>query len=139
MNNFIIYEKVREAKEGGGIAIGAKKELNPVLIAEGNSEVEAISIDIHPSKITISCTSAYGPQEHDSLQKKSRFWEYLDNIVEIAWKEGKGFYLQGDLNAWLGCELIPCKLNFQNQKRQTFPQFSQQASSTKCSQLTPCV
>ena len=25
MNNFIIYEKVREAKEGGGISIGTKK------------------------------------------------------------------------------------------------------------------
>ena len=67
MDNFIIYEKVREAKEGGGISIGTKKELNPVLISEGDSEVEAISIDIHPSKITISCTSAYGPQQLDSL------------------------------------------------------------------------
>ena len=58
MDNFIIYEKVRNMREGGGVAIGAKKDLNPVLTAEGHDEIEAISIDIHPSKIIISCTSA---------------------------------------------------------------------------------
>ena len=27
-------------------------------------------------------------------------------MADIAWEDGKGFYLQGDLNAWLGSELI---------------------------------
>ena len=70
-----------------------------------------------------SCTSAYGPQLRDSAVKKSKFWEYLDNIVEIAWKGGNGFYLQGDLNAWLGCELIPCGPNFQNDNGKLFHSF----------------
>ena len=123
MDNFLIYEKVREAKEGGGIAIAAKKELNPVLIAEGDSEVEAISIDIHPSKLTISCTSAYGPQQRDSLEKKYRFWEYLDKMADMAWKEGKGFYLQGDLNAWLGSDIISGDPNIQNENGKVFHNF----------------
>ena len=32
MEDFIIYEKIRSNKEGGGVAIGAKKDLNPVLL-----------------------------------------------------------------------------------------------------------
>ena len=39
---FFIYERIRSNKEGGGVAIGAKKDLNPVLIAEGEENVEAI-------------------------------------------------------------------------------------------------
>ena len=123
MDNFIIYEKIRCIKEGGGVAIAAKKDLNPVLTSEGNDDVEAISIDIHPSKITISCTSAYGPQQRDSLAKKLRFWQYLDKVTDIAWKDGKGFYLQGDLNAWLGSDIIPGDPNIQNENGKLFNSF----------------
>ena len=48
--DFIVYEKVRNTKIGGGVAIAAKKDLNPVLISEGDDDVEAITIDIHPKK-----------------------------------------------------------------------------------------
>ena len=73
MDNFIIYEKVRVQKGGGGVAIAARKDLNPVLTDEGEEDVEAISIDIHPSKMVISCTSAYGPQQRDSAEKRQGF------------------------------------------------------------------
>ena len=123
MEDFIIYDKVRGEREGGGIAIAAKKALNPVLIAEGENEVEAITIDIHPSKIIISCTSAYGPQQRDSTSKKLKFWEYLDNIAYNSWRDGKGFYLQGDLNAWLGSDHIPGDPNIQNDNGKLFHNF----------------
>ena len=123
MDDFIIYEKVRDTKEGIGVAIAAKKVLNPVLISEGEDDIETISIDIHPSKMVISCTSAYGPQQRDSLEKKSRFWEYLDKVTDVAWKEGKGFYLQGDLNAWLGSDIIPGDPNIQNENGKLFNGF----------------
>ena len=45
MNGFIVYEKVREDKGGGGVAIAAKKELNPALIDEPESDIDAITID----------------------------------------------------------------------------------------------
>ena len=123
MDDFIIYEKVRVGREGGGAAVAAKKDLNPVLTLEGSEDVEAISIDIHPEKIIISCTSAYGPQQRDSLARKNRFWEHLDKVADIAWTEGKGFYLQGDLNAWLGSEIIPGDPNIQNENGKLFNSF----------------
>ena len=48
------------------------------------------------------------------------FWEYLDNIADSAWSDGKRFYLQGDLNAWLGSEVIPCDPNIQNENGKLF-------------------
>ena len=75
MSDFIIYQRVHSDREGGGVAIAAKTDLNPVLTAEGKDDIETISIDIHPSKIVILCTSAYGPQIQDSASQKSKFWE----------------------------------------------------------------
>ena len=97
--DFVVYEKVRNKKAGGGVAIAAKKDLNPILIFEGEEDVEALTIDIHPKNIIISCTSAYGPQLRDTPEKKSNFWKFLDKVADSAWEEGKGFYLQGDLNS----------------------------------------
>ena len=91
MTDFVVFEKVRDQREGGGVAIAARKELNPVLTAEGEDSIEAITIDIHPSKIVISCTSAYGPQLKETIDKKSKFWAYLDKRADEAWQEGKGF------------------------------------------------
>ena len=108
MDDFIIYENVRGKSCGGGVMIAAKKCLNPVLVAEGDEETEAITIEIHPTKLVVSCTSAYGPQLGDSPEKKRKFWKYLDDAADVAWQNGKGFYLQGDLNAWLGHGVIPC-------------------------------
>ena len=35
--DFVVYEKVRDNKSGGGVAIAAKKDLNPILIFEGDT------------------------------------------------------------------------------------------------------
>ena len=123
MDDFVIYERIRTNNEGGGVAIGAKKDLNPVPIAEGEENVEAISIDINLAKIVISCTSAYGPQQRDTAMNKSKFWEYLDKMASSAWNTGKGFYLQGDLNSWLGSDVIPCDPNIQNKNGKLFHNF----------------
>ena len=79
--DFIVYEKIRESKGGGGVAIAAKKDLNPVLIYEGDKDVEAITIDIHPKNMVISCTSAYGPQQKENIEKKSKFWTFLKKLL----------------------------------------------------------
>ena len=48
METFIVYEKVRNNRKGGGLAIAAIKDLNPVLVSEGTENVEAITIEVHP-------------------------------------------------------------------------------------------
>ena len=39
-------------------------------------------------------------------RKKVLFWQFLDEEAQRAKNQGKGFILQGDLNAWLGPEII---------------------------------
>ena len=53
---------------------------------EGDTYVEALTIDIHPTIVVISCTTAYGPKEKYSIEKKSRFWDFLDKIADDAEK-----------------------------------------------------
>ena len=73
---------------------------------DGGKDIEALTVDINVKKMQISCTTVYGPQENDSKQKKENFWKYLEEEAKRAEDEGKGFILQGDINAWLGKTLI---------------------------------
>ena len=123
MENYVVYEKVREKSKGGGVAIAAIKDLNPVLVSEGIGEVEAITIEVHPKKITIVCTSSYGPQKQADSEIKQQFWTYHDQVADNAWNEGKGFLLQGDLNARLGPNIIKNDPNPQNENGKLFMQF----------------
>ena len=89
MNNFIIFELVRESKDGGGgLALGCVKELRPVLARKGNDNSEAMSVDISVNKMKIKCVVGYGPQENSSSEKKAAFWDYIEEEVISAWNSG---------------------------------------------------
>ena len=51
---------VRDSKDGGGLAIGCVKDLNPTLVRKGNDDVEAMSVDIFLKKMKIRCCIGYG-------------------------------------------------------------------------------
>ena len=105
MENFYIYEKVR--KDGTG----------------GDNGIEAITIDIHAKDLVIACSSAYGPQAKAPAELKKKFWDYLDTEVDRAKNNGKGFILQGDLNARLGPDFIKNDPNPINENGKYFKSF----------------
>ena len=71
LDNYIIFEKIRKTKiNGGGLAIGCVKELNPTWVCEGEDEVEALSVDIFVQNMKIRCCVAYGCQENEENEKK---------------------------------------------------------------------
>ena len=86
--DFQMFEKLCETKSGGGLVIGALKELNPIWIGDVEKEVEALSIKISVSNRDIRVVNAYGPQEYDDILKKINFWKHLDNEVFEADKAG---------------------------------------------------
>ena len=88
LNDYYVYELVREKKGGGGLAIGALKDLKPVWIKEGNDEVEAITIEINVKKLAISFTVAYGPQENDQIERKTKFWCRIQDEIREAQENG---------------------------------------------------
>ena len=123
LDDYFVYELIREDKAGGGLAIGALKDLNPAWIKEGNDDVEAITIEINVKKLPISFTVGYGPQENDKIERKDSFWDYLDEEVIRVKQEGKGFILQCDSNAWLGPKIIPGDPRPQNKNGKLFENF----------------
>ena len=104
---YIIYEHLRTEKTaGGGIFMAIERNLSPALVRDGGQNIEAITVDISVKKMQITCVTAYGPQEKEASEKKDMFWQYLEEDAIRANNEGKGFILQGDLNAWLGNKYI---------------------------------
>ena len=85
--------------------MGCSTKLSPVLTRNGGDEAEALTVDLRLNKITILCCTAYGPQNNDLVEKKENVWQYIDEEAKQAESEGKGFLLQGDLNAWLAVKL----------------------------------
>ena len=123
LDGYYTFENVRHSKEGGGVAISVLKELQPTFVSDGGKDVEAVTIDIHVKNMAISITSAYGPQENALNVKKKAFWEYLHAEAHRAKTYGKGYILQGDLNAWLGDKILPKDLNGQNKNGKLFENF----------------
>ena len=135
LDGFISYEHTRLNGEGGGLALFAKKE---AFVRDGGEEVEALTVDLHVKQTTISCSTAYGPQESDTLKKKQLFWDYLSEVAVSAEKEGKGFLLQGDLNAWLGSKIIKGDDRKQNRNGKMFEAFMKTNKLTVVNSLPLC-
>ena len=129
-DGFYTYEHLRSNREGGGVAVSAMKELNPVFVCDGGQEVEALTIDIHLKSMAISVTSAYGPQINDLAPKKRLFWKYLTDQRHKADVSGKGFVVQGDLNCWLGPENLPGDVHHQNSNGKLFQSFLEENKLT---------
>ena len=135
---FITYEHTRTEKDGGGVSISVLKDLNPAFVVDGGEAVEALTVNIHLKQITISCNTAYGPQESDPIDKKEKFWKYLDDEYLRAKNAGNGFVLQGDLNSWLGPNIIPGDTKPQNQNGKLFAQFVKQNQLIVVNSLPIC-
>ena len=124
IDNFHVYELVRENRDGGGgLALGVAKELNPVWVREGDNAVEALSVEISLKNLKIRCCAAYGCQESDLLERKEKFWNYLEEEVFFAEQSGSGFILHFDGNLWAGSDIIPGDPRRQNRNGKMFKEF----------------
>ena len=101
-----IFELNRSGKAGGGLAIGALSDTDPVWISEGDNDVEILVIEISVNEIQIRCIVAYGPQEGALSDKKEQFWLRMSAEIEEAQVNEKAIILQMDGNLWGGPELI---------------------------------
>ena len=122
-DGFFRYEQIRSKKDGGGVTISALKTLQPVFVSDGGEDAEAVTIDIHVKQMAITITSAYGPQESAKNDIKALFWNYLHDEAKKAKSYGKGYVIQGDLNAWLGPNMLPHDLHEQNRNGALFENF----------------
>ena len=124
-NNLVNYQvfemkRTKTKKEGGkgfnggGLAVGALHDLNPVLISHGSDEAECMTIEVTTGMTRVRCITGYGPQESDIISRKYKFWNYLEKEVHSASSEDVGIIIEMDSNAWAGNEIIPNDPNKQN-------------------------
>ena len=123
---------------GGGLALGCIKELQPALVREGEDGIEALSVDIFLRNMKIRCCVGYGPQESDLIEKKEAFWKHLDEEVFAAKSVGAGFILQCDGNLWAGSGIIPNDPKPQNRNGRFFHEFLQRNNLIVVNTLSIC-
>ena len=103
--------------------MGVSKDLKSTLIKEGNDETEALSVKVFLEEIPVRAISAYGPQENANMDKKTKFWEFLETEVNDAEMEGDGLIIQMDGNLHAGSKLIVNDPNKQNRNGLLFCEF----------------
>ena len=121
--DYTIYELVRKNSNGGGLCIGVKKDLKPVWVNQGDDEVEALAVEVWIEDFPIRIVTAYGPQVGDPVERKLKFWDFIEREANEAFENGSGFILQMDSNAHLGNEVIEGDPNDQNSNGKLFCEF----------------
>ena len=124
LDNYMIFELVRESKDGGGgLAIACMEDLKPVMTRKGNDEVEALTVEISVEKMKIKCVVGYGPQENCLKENKLKFWNYIEEEALNAWNNNLGFIFHCDGNLWAGSSIIPGDPREQNKNGKIFEEF----------------
>ena len=122
LQNYQVFELRRQkSKEeggkglcGGGLVVGALHDLKPVLVRQGDDDVECITIEVTAGITKFRCVNGYGPQLSDTKDRKDKFWNYLDKEVIEADEKNIGLVIEIDSNSWAGSDIIPNDPNAQN-------------------------
>ena len=108
---FIIYELIRKECKGGGLALGVHKDLQPAWVDQGDDEVEVLVVEVWLNEFPIRIINGYGPQNSDSIERKRKFWAFLEKQVNNAIIAGAGIIIQMDGNCHLGPAIINGDVN----------------------------
>ena len=90
---FTIYELNRKNKGGGGLCIGVRKDLHPAWVAQGDDDVECLSVEVWVGDFPVRVVTGYGPQLGDNMEKKQKFWSFIEREARNAFDMGSGFIL----------------------------------------------
>ena len=74
-------------------------------------------------RFPIRLICGYGPQEYDEKTRKECFWQYLDQEIQSAKRDGAAVVLQMDGNMWAGDRIIKSDPKKQNQNGKLFEAF----------------
>ena len=134
---YIIYELHRKNKSGGGLCIGVLKDLQPVWVAQGDDEVECLAVEVWVDEFPVRVVTAYGPQLGDCIERKRKFWDFLEREVLNATQAGAGFILQMDSNAHMGRDIFENDPNEQNLNGKLFCEFLEKLPHLKIVNTLP--
>ena len=106
LDQYEVFEQIREKSEGGGILTAVHQSLEPVCISEGDDGEEIMTVEATVKGSRVRFINWYGPQENSSTDDKKSFYEFLDLEVKRAKTAGTLICIQMDSNAKLGSDYI---------------------------------
>ena len=122
-DNFQMFYLYRQDSQGGGLVLGVDKEIESTLVREGNDAVEAIVVQVRIETLTVKIIVGYGPQENALMEKKEKFWEFLEDEIVKADLENHGLIIQMDGNLHAGPNVVKNDPNSQNINGKLFMKF----------------
>ena len=117
---YTIYELIRKKSIGGGLCIGVSNDLQPAWVGQGDDEVEALAVEVWVKDFPIRIVTAYGSQIGDKIERKLKFWDFIEREAMNAFEAGSGFILQMDSNAHVGKDIIKEDPNDRNSNGKLF-------------------
>ena len=123
LNDFQIFYLNRQDSQGGGVALGIKKDIEATLIRDGNDETEIISVQVELGIFPIRIIVAYAPQENANSERKKNFWDFVENEIQEAELQNHGVILQMDGNLHPGPDVVKNDPNPQNRNGKIFMDF----------------
>ena len=107
--SYEIFESLRENRSGGGLMIGIDKNLSlkkPVIIFQGEKDVEILVVEIILSTMSLRIMTAYGPQEDSSPDTINEFYRKFEEEIIKCEEDNCGLVIEMDANAKLGRDII---------------------------------
>ena len=138
VDGFQCFEHVRMNSKGGGLLLAVHESLNPVLIYEGNDEIELLVVQGKIDQKDIRFINAYGPQEDDNDEKIISFYAKLEEEIGLAFEHDCLVMIECDANAKLGHEIIKNAPNPQSDNGQLLWSLIERNNLTVVNSLEIC-
>ena len=106
VDEFQVYEAIRQNKKDGGTAIGVHKSLNPFVIKVYEDDFELLVVEAVIEGTNVRIISGYGPQESWAESERLPFFVALEEEILKSRLSGKPVIVQLDANSKLGPQLI---------------------------------
>ena len=104
LKGFLVFEKLRDNNEGGGLMSIIHENLKPIQISDDHSEFLVVDIGGNFGAIrTINC---YGPQETAPIEARTQFFIELESRIISAKSSEKYICIEFDANSKLGNGII---------------------------------
>ena len=106
LNDYVIFEHIRNLSAGGGLLTAVHKSLKPVSVSNDDTE-EILVVEGEVSKSKVRFINGYGPQESSTEEVRKPFFDRLDFEIKSAKIAGSLICIEMDSNSKLGAALVP--------------------------------
>ena len=102
---FRTFERLRKGF-GGGLLTAIDEDLSPVLLSEGEGDLEILVVQLTVGGRNMRIINCYGPQEDQALEVVFNFWQKVEKEILDSKRGNCSIILETDANAKIGSSII---------------------------------